>query len=436
VHAEGASHVSVVPFAVLTVQHVSGDVHGIPLHMYGIGVPPLLLLPLLPPEPLLLPLPPLLLLLVASSLPPLLLPLPPLLLLLPPSPPVPFVAVLPPHAHASAIALPAAKSKRVLVVFMKRDLPGPAPRKKGYPCRSLVGSSHGRHFFRTLREHTDVHPRRRARRAKLAHTMAFEVRVTRSLSGLSVMASVTLLATGADAQPNLPPPPPPPLTAEPPPLPPPQPAPTTQQQPAPPPPRPSPAPPAPPPRYYEAPPLPPPPPYRVRRRREVVYVYEEVEPPRPVAITVSPLALVLGRLSGTFEVQLAPHHSLFASPSALIFNVDRGGRNNLVSEGTGFASTNSSSLGLELGYHYWWRWARSLTGPFFGPALLLGSTTNANVGPTANAQTYWGIALDAGGQHVFPGGFTLGGGVGLAYAHMADTGAVYPRLLLQMGWSF
>lgn len=155
-----------------------------------------------------------------------------------------------------------------------------------------------------------------------------------------------------------------------------------------------------------------------------------------MAITVSPLALVLGRLSGTFEVQLAPHHSLFASPNVLIFDVDRGGRNNLVSQGTGFASSSSSSLGLELGYHYWWRWARSLTGPFIGPALLLGSTSNANVGNPANAQTYWGLALDVGGQHVFPGGFTLGGGVGLAYAHMADANAVYPRVLLQMGWSF
>ena len=95
-----------------------------------------------------------------------------------------------------------------------------------------------------------------------------------------------------------------------------------------------------------------------------------------------------------------------------------------------------ASLGLELGYHYWLRWARSLRGVFLGPSLLLGSTTNASVGPTADAQTYWGLAFDAGAQHVFPGGFTLGAGLGLGFVHMADASAFFPRILLQMGWSF
>ena len=84
----------------------------------------------------------------------------------------------------------------------------------------------------------------------------------------------------------------------------------------------------------------------------------------------------------------------------------------------------------------WWHWARSLSGPFLGPSLLLGSTTNASPVTTTDAQPYWGVALDVGGQHVFPGGFTLGGGIGVAYAHMADASAVYPRVLLQIGWSF
>ena len=263
--------------------------------------------------------------------------------------------------------------------------------------------------------------------------MATAARVTRSLAIFAMVVATTPFATIAAAQPNLPPPPPPPLTPEPPPLPPPQPSPTPA--PAPPPARPTPAPAPPPPRYYEPQP-PPPPPYHVHRRREVVYVVEEYEPPRPVAITLSPVPLIWGRLSGTFEVQIAPHHSLLASPSALVFDADRGGRYNLISEGLGFASQHSSSLGLELGYHYWWRWSRSLSGPFFGPSLLLGSTTNAYAGTTTDAQGYWGVALDAGGQHVFPGGFTLGGGVGVAYSHMADAGALYPRVLLQMGWSF
>jgi hypothetical protein len=175
---------------------------------------------------------------------------------------------------------------------------------------------------------------------------------------------------------------------------------------------------------------------RGHRRRDLVYTYEEYEPARPIAITLSPIPVVWGRFSGTFEVQLAPHHSLLASPNVLLFDADRGGRNNLLSWGFGFASTHSSSLGLELGYHYWFHWSRTLSGPFLGPSLLLGSTTDANAGATADAQTYWGVALDAGGQHVFSGGFTLGGGIGVAYAHMADSHAVYPRVLLQIGWSF
>jgi hypothetical protein len=171
------------------------------------------------------------------------------------------------------------------------------------------------------------------------------------------------------------------------------------------------------------------------RRREVVYVYPDYDPPRPVAITFNPLDLGVGRLSANFEVLVAPHHSLLASPNGLIFNTDRGGSNNVTSDGLGFATRSSASLGLELGYHYWLRWARSLRGVFLGPSLLLGSTTNASVGPTADAQTYWGLAFDAGGQHVFPGGFTLGAGLGLGFVHMADASAFFPRILLQMGWS-
>jgi hypothetical protein len=121
--ADGDSHVSDVPLELVTVQHVSGDVQGCPLHMYGVVTPLLLPLPPLPlllAVPLLPPLPPPLLLL---AVPPLL-PLLPLPLLLPPSGLFPVDVVLPPHAHASAIAPPAAKSKRVFVVciFIARNL--------------------------------------------------------------------------------------------------------------------------------------------------------------------------------------------------------------------------------------------------------------------------------------------------------------------------
>lgn len=172
----------------------------------------------------------------------------------------------------------------------------------------------------------------------------------------------------------------------------------------------------------------------MHRRPEVVYVAEE-SPPHPVAITLNPLPLVWGRLSGNLEVELAPHHSLVASPNLLIFNEDRGAPHAL-SNGFGFASPASNGVGIELGYHYWLHWAPSLRGPFLGPSLLLGSTSNATVGDPSSAQWYWGLAFDVGVQEVLNGGFTIGGGLGLGFVRMAGSDAVFPRVLLQIGWSF
>jgi hypothetical protein len=171
------------------------------------------------------------------------------------------------------------------------------------------------------------------------------------------------------------------------------------------------------------------------RRPEVAY---DVEAPRarPVAVTIDLLPLALGRLSGNVELLFAPHHALIASPNLLFLHVDRGGSSSAVSEGFGFATRTSLSLGVELGYHYFWSWQRSLRGPFFGPSLLLGVTTDASVGDATHAQAYWGIAFDAGWQEVLAGGFTIGAGVGLGLVHLADATAVFPRFLLQAGWSF
>jgi len=248
----------------------------------------------------------------------------------------------------------------------------------------------------------------------------------------ALIAAGVLFAHPAPAQPNLPPPPPPPIDQSPelPSLPPPPPRQTAPSQ------SPPPSTPPPPPRRTSAPP--PPPPYRasVRARRaddEVIYV----EPPaaHPVAVTLNPVGLFRGRLSANLEVQLQPHHSLYVSPNVLAFHADRDA-GSLVSNGFGFATRTSSSFGLEFGYHYWWHWARTLSGPFIGPALLLGSTTDASVGDPTRAQSYWGLAFDVGWQEVLPGGFTAGVGGGLETLRMAGSGAVVPRLLLQMGWSF
>lgn len=163
-----------------------------------------------------------------------------------------------------------------------------------------------------------------------------------------------------------------------------------------------------------------------------------VEPPasRPIAITLNPLGLLWGRLSGNLEVELAPHHSLIASPNILVVSANRGSADSFISRGLGFASDTSNSIGVELGYHYWVEWRRTLRGPFLGPSLLLGGTSAANVGDPSHTQGYWGIAFDVGWQEVLPAGFTVGGGGGLELVRMAGTGALTPRLLFQIGWSF
>jgi hypothetical protein len=152
-----------------------------------------------------------------------------------------------------------------------------------------------------------------------------------------------------------------------------------------------------------------------------------------VAVTLNPVGLFRGRLSANVELQLVPHHSLVLSPNVIVFHTDRG---TMMSDGFGFASSTSNGIGIELGYHYWWRWAQSLSGPYMGPSLLLGSTTEATVGDPTHAQSYWGLAFDVGWQEVLSGGFTAGIGAGLGLVRMAGNGAVFPRILAQVGWSF
>ncbi|MCL2447988.1 MAG: hypothetical protein FWD17_03475 [Polyangiaceae bacterium] len=153
-------------------------------------------------------------------------------------------------------------------------------------------------------------------------------------------------------------------------------------------------------------------------------------------MTWSPLGFFWGRLSANVEWRIAPHHSIVGVPNALIFQVDRGEKRYLLSEGFGFASPSSFGGGAELGYHYWFSAEAPLRGWFFGPSLLAGVTTRATAGTTSRAQGYWGAALDLGVQEVLGNGFTAGLGGGLGFLHMADTSAIVPRAILQLGWSF
>ncbi len=249
------------------------------------------------------------------------------------------------------------------------------------------------------------------------------------LVALGAAAGTSLCALSARGQTNLPPPPPPPLEEAPasPDLPPP-PAPPPGNGPAP---RrvvPAPAPAPPPPRTIAAPPAPPPPP---PRHREPVFFVEE-PPAQHIALTLNPVPLIWGRLSANFELLAIPHHALVVSPNVLFANVNRGGT---LGQAFGFAQQASSGIGGEVGYHYWLVGRRALRGPFFGPSLLVGSTTNATAGGGGGAQAYWGAALDIGDQEVLADGLTVGAGIGLGVAYMADAAALFPRFLLQLGWS-
>lgn len=240
-------------------------------------------------------------------------------------------------------------------------------------------------------------------------------------------ATAICWARAAQAQLDLPPPPLPPL-AQPndvPSLPPP-PAPPPQERAAQ------------PPRHATLPTRPP-------RNRAPVAVHAELRPPPPapppeppprvIAVTWNPASLAWGRLSANVEAKVAFHHAFIASLNALVFNADRGGSRELLSEGFGFASPTSLSFGGELGYHYWLHGLPTLSGPFIGPSFVFGATTNPTVG-SAHVLGYWGLALDAGIQQVVLGGLTVGGGVGIELLDMASVTAFVPRFLAQVGWSF
>lgn len=152
-----------------------------------------------------------------------------------------------------------------------------------------------------------------------------------------------------------------------------------------------------------------------------------------VALTLNPLPLIWGRLSANLEVLVVPHHALVVSPNLIFAGTNRGGT---LGNAFGFAQESSSGAGGEVGYHYWLTGRRALHGPFFGPSLLAGATTNATAGAGTGAQAYWGAALDVGEQEVLPAGLTVGAGVGIGVVYMADSAAVFPRFLAQVGWSF
>jgi hypothetical protein len=162
----------------------------------------------------------------------------------------------------------------------------------------------------------------------------------------------------------------------------------------------------------------------------------EAPPHSPIVVSWSPVPLAWGRLGLEGELRIAPHHSLFGGLSGLLFSADRGGRATMFSAGFGFASDDSSGLGVEVGYHFWLEARRTLSGLYLGPSLVAGVTTRATAGDGTDARAYWGGAFDVGWQQVCPVGLTVAVGAGLGVSRMADVTEPYPRVVARVGWSF
>jgi hypothetical protein len=100
-------------------------------------------------------------------------------------------------------------------------------------------------------------------------------------------------------------------------------------------------------------------------------------------------------------------------------------------------------FGAEVGYLYFTDRARVASGFFLGPQFVVASASwTAQRGGASTHGSALGLAFDAGYQHVFAGGFTASGGVGLEYLVgsrgllMAPVKQVQPRALLSLGYSF
>lgn len=170
---------------------------------------------------------------------------------------------------------------------------------------------------------------------------------------------------------------------------------------------------------------------------------------RIVAVTINPLPLVAGRYGANLDVLPVPHHGVTTSVFLQTFPL--GLLRRYIPEGFAVADP-PARIGGEVGYRFYSGKAAA-NGLFFGPSLVLmpiayPRATDAGI-EVVSFHAYGG-ALDAGVQAVTPGGFTIGGGLGvmaLSYSlprsniagieiPAVATPHVLPRLLLAAGWSF
>jgi hypothetical protein len=160
---------------------------------------------------------------------------------------------------------------------------------------------------------------------------------------------------------------------------------------------------------------------------------------KPLAITLNPLTLLLGRYGANVELLPAKHHALVANPYFGMANVTLND-----------VKTSYSMYGGELGYHFY-SGSRGANGFYVGPSFIYMRTREheecgspgCSVAADMDFSTY-GMAVDLGGQWVADSGFTIGGGGGLMYLRsdatrngngVARFEGVLPRLLFTIGYS-
>jgi hypothetical protein len=162
-----------------------------------------------------------------------------------------------------------------------------------------------------------------------------------------------------------------------------------------------------------------------------------------LALTVNPVATLIGRWGGNVEILPAAHHGIVLSGSY----VSRSDCCTSDPSASAGSSPSSSSLlrgGFgELGYRYY-TGSHGPTGLFVGPSLVTGGIDTGAEGTISLV----GAALDVGGQLMFHG-FVFGAGLGVQALHASRSvtrtdeptvdvltqTAISPRMLATVGYA-
>jgi hypothetical protein len=130
-----------------------------------------------------------------------------------------------------------------------------------------------------------------------------------------------------------------------------------------------------------------------------------------LALTINPVAALIGRWGGNIEILPVAHHGIVLSGSYVT-------RSDCCTSTPGdSAGASPQSSGLlrggfgELGYRYY-TGKRGPTGLFIGPSLVTGVLSTGTEGTISLV----GAALDVGGQFMFHG-FVFGAGAGVQALH-------------------